>query len=144
MAISRQRELLASARSFAFETTLSGQHELDVMRKAASLGYKINLVFISLGTPAMSIGRISQRVLDGGHDIPATDVVRRFERSMSNLRQALKQSDRAFGLDNASPRARLLISIEDGKLKRATRDLPAWAIPVLSRYCNAEHEPNEE
>jgi predicted ABC-type ATPase len=132
LAIRRQEALLDARESFAFETTLSGRHELSLMRQAAGLGYKVNLVFIALGTPDLSIGRIVQRVLDGGHNIPAADVKRRYTRSMENLPEAVRLADRAFLIDNMRPRPRVLVSIEGGRLKRVARDLPAWAIPILS------------
>lgn len=84
LAIRRQQDMLAAGESFALETTLSGRHEIDVMRQAAARGYKVNLVFIALGTPDLSIGRIVQRVLDGGHNIPAVDVKRRYSNSGSS------------------------------------------------------------
>ncbi|WP_179404338.1 zeta toxin family protein [Burkholderia guangdongensis] len=133
LAIRRQQALLEAKESFAFETTLSGRHELDLMKQAALYGYKVNLVFIALGTPDLSIGRIVQRVLDGGHDIPAVDVKRRYERSMKNLPDALRLADRAFLIDNARARPRVLISIDAGKLKRVGRDLPPWAAEALSK-----------
>lgn len=134
LAISRQRGYLDERHSFAFETTLSGQHEIDIMSEAASLGYKVNLIFIAVGSAAMSIGRVCQRVVDGGHNVPAVDIVRRFSRSMDNLPQALQLANRAFLLDNIKPRPRLLISIDDGRVKRAVRDLPQWAHVALSTY----------
>jgi predicted ABC-type ATPase len=94
LAIRRQHDLLDAKESFAFETTLSGRHELELMRRAAASGYKVNLVFIALGTPELSIGRIVQRVLDGGHNVPPTDVKRRYGRSMEHLPQALRLADR--------------------------------------------------
>lgn len=73
-----QQALLDAEQSFAFETTLSGRHEMDLMRQASKQGYKVNLIFISLDTADLSIGRIVQRVLDGGHNVPSVDVKRRY------------------------------------------------------------------
>lgn len=141
LAIRRQQDMLAAGESFALETTLSGRHEIDVMRQAAARGYKVNLVFIALGTPDLSIGRIVQRVLDGGHNIPAVDVKRRYERSLANLPVALRLADRAFLIDNARARPRLLVSIDVSRLKRVVRNLPVWAQSTLSQYAEARLTP---
>lgn len=141
LAICRQQDMLSAGESFAFETTLSGRHEMAVMRQAAARGYKVNLVFIGLGTPDLSIGRIVQRVLDGGHNIPSADVKRRYERSLANLPAALGLADRAFLIDNARARPRVLVSIEANRVKRIARDLPVWARSALSRYREALPRP---
>lgn len=96
LALRRQQALLHAQQSFAFETTLSGRHEIDLMRQAATRGYKVNLIFIALDTADLSIGRIMQRVLDGGHNVPTNDVKRRYSRSLANLPEALRLADRAF------------------------------------------------
>jgi predicted ABC-type ATPase len=132
LAIRRQQALLDADHSFAFETTLSGRHEIDLMRQAAKQGYKVNLVFIALDTADLSIGRIVQRVLDGGHNVPSVDVKRRYSRSLANLPEALHLSDRAFLVDNTRARPRVLVSIEAGRLKRAVRDLPRWAAAAVA------------
>lgn len=144
LAIRRQQSLLDAGESFAFETTLSGRHEIDLIRLAARRGYKVNLVFIALVTPDLSIGRIVRRVLDGGHNIPAADVKRRYGRSMANLPEALRLADRAFLIDNTRSRPRVLVSIEAGKLKRLARGLPQWALPAISTEYQFECESQDQ
>jgi predicted ABC-type ATPase len=114
----RQAQALSSIKSFAFETTLSGKHEVEMLRRAGLNGFKVNLVFVSTGDLAMSLGRIALRVLDGGHNVPTPDVVRRFYRSLENLPQAAALAKRVLLVDNSRERLRLLMSIENGRQKR--------------------------
>lgn len=130
-AIRRQEILLASGQDFSFETTLSGHRELAVLRRAKEAGFKVNIVYIGIGSPRATLGRIRQRVASGGHDIPPQDITRRFHRSLANLPRALEFADRAFVLDNSSRRYRLLLSMEGGQVKRISRHLPAWARDAL-------------
>ncbi|MEX3630483.1 MAG: AAA family ATPase [Burkholderia sp.] len=134
LAIERQNRLLMRGKSFAFETTLSGKRELWVMQNARERGYKLNVIFLALDGPALAVGRISGRVLAGGHDVPTRDVLRRFQRSIENLPAALAMADRAFVFDNSGDRRRLLLSLDRGKVKMLRRDLPEWAKPYLSQY----------
>nr|WP_280971457.1 AAA family ATPase [Cupriavidus gilardii]WDE72696.1 hypothetical protein [Cupriavidus gilardii] len=136
LTIARQRELLGQGKSFAFETTLSGRHELRLMEEAKNQGYKVNLVFFALDTPDLSVGRVAARVQAGGHNVPTFDVLRRYQRSLSNLPIALNLADRAFVLDNSGPRRRLLVSMEKGQVKRLSRDLPEWVRPALAPFRN--------
>ena len=77
---------LAKARAdFAFETTLSGQTHLSRLKRWKFLGYRIEIAFLLLASPQIAIRRIAERVKQGGHDVPQSDVLRRFERGWKNF-----------------------------------------------------------
>jgi predicted ABC-type ATPase len=125
-AIHQQEALLTARTDFAIETTLSGHREMDLLRRAKEAGYKITLVYIGVNSPDVSLGRVNQRVAEGGHQVPPQDVARRYRRGMANLATALQIVDRAFVLDNSGQRRRLLLSMERGQVKRRSRNLPRW------------------
>ncbi|WP_420994734.1 AAA family ATPase [Cupriavidus sp. 30B13] len=126
-AVHRQEALLADGISFAVDTTLSGKRELALMRRAREAGYKVNLVFVGGPGPDLCIARIVQRVAEGGHWVPPDDVRRRHARSLANFAPAFALADRSFALDNAALRARLILSWDEGRLRRRSSRLPAWA-----------------
>src|SRR5712691_6884224 len=130
-AIQRQEAFLTQGMAFALETTLSGNRELELMRRARGIGYKVTLVYIGIDAPGLANVRIDQRVAEGGHHVPPEDVARRYSRSMANLTIALQLVDRAFVLDNSGQRRRLLLSMEQGQVKHRSRNLPRWAHDAL-------------
>ena len=67
LALLRQQKHIATGESFAWETTLSGKRELELMREAKVAGYKINLVFIGVRDAGLSMFRVADRVAAGGH-----------------------------------------------------------------------------
>jgi predicted ABC-type ATPase len=76
---------LAKAREdFAFESTLSGRTYLRLLNRWKAAGYRIEIVFLSLPSVQLALHRIATRVRQGGHDVPRTDVLRRFDRSSRN------------------------------------------------------------
>ena len=75
----RQRE------TFAVETTLSGKTYIRLFRRARELGYEIELHYLWLAKPSQAVDRVRRRVSMGGHHVPATDVRRRFKRSLVHL-----------------------------------------------------------
>lgn len=78
---------LVSARAdFAFETTMSGRTYLERVTKWKKAGYRIEIVFLKLDSPATALGRIANRVAEGGHNVPKADVIRRFKRGFPNFR----------------------------------------------------------
>ena len=78
--------LAARGDSFAFETTLSGRGYCRRILRWRSDGYVVALLFLSLPTPDAAVARVLQRVRQGGHDIPADVIRRRFDAGLKNLR----------------------------------------------------------
>jgi predicted ABC-type ATPase len=72
--------LARSRVSFAFETTMSGRTYLASLKRWKSVGYRIEIVFLRLNSPAVALRRIAARVRQGGHAVPRADVIRRIAR----------------------------------------------------------------
>jgi predicted ABC-type ATPase len=83
--IRRIRDLLESRVSFGFETTLAGTRYAVLLRKAREAGYLVHLLYIWLRSPELALARIAKRVEQGGHDVPADTVVRRYYRGLKNF-----------------------------------------------------------
>ena len=77
---------LARARvDFAFETTLSGLVYLSRLKRWKSAGYRIEIIFLRLPSTQLALRRVAARVRQGGHNVPRTDVLRRFKRGWDNF-----------------------------------------------------------
>lgn len=103
---------------FAFETTLSGQLYVNLLKSLKKKGYKIHLFFLWIPDTDLAMSRIKSRVAQGGHDVPIQDVLRRFSRSISNffkLYQSLADSWMLF--DNAGVIPILIAECKHGKVK---------------------------
>jgi len=74
-----------SGHNFAFETTLSGVHNLSQIKRWQNLGYTVKLWFIKLSTSELAIERVKSRVKQGGHDIAHATILRRFTSGLKNL-----------------------------------------------------------
>jgi predicted ABC-type ATPase len=101
---------LAKARAdFAFETTLSGLVHLRRLRRWKAAGYRIEIVFLRLPSPRLALRRIAARVKQGGHNVPRTDVIRRFARGWHNFQTAYRPLADAWAVyDNSRRTPRLL------------------------------------
>lgn len=71
--------------NFAFETTLAGRAYLRHIEQWRHRGYHVSLYFLSLPTVEMATARVAERVRQGGHDIPATVIRRRFATGRRNF-----------------------------------------------------------
>jgi len=78
-------ELLLKGESFAIESTLSGLGYVGIIKHAKELGYEVTIAYVYVDSPEFCLERIRIRVQNGGHDIPAEDVIRRYGRSKENF-----------------------------------------------------------
>ena len=101
---------LARLRSdFAFESTLSGLAYATRIKKWKAHGYRIEMYFVTLSSPALALRRIAARVKQGGHDVRREDVLRRFDRSSKNFQNIYRPlADTWFLYDNSGQSTRLL------------------------------------
>ncbi len=84
-AMRRMHGLLSKGESFAVESTLSGRAHVKIIEKAKALGYSTTIAYTFVDSPEVCIERIAVRVMNGGHDIPTEDVLRRYTRSKENF-----------------------------------------------------------
>ena len=80
LVLAELHRLARSRVSFAFETTMSGRTYLASLKRWKLAGYRVEIVFLRLDSPAVAMRRIAARVRQGGHDVPRADVLRRIAR----------------------------------------------------------------
>ncbi len=69
-------------KSFAVESTLSGNNIARIIEKARKQDYKIILLYSFLQNSTACIERVEKRVRNGGHNVPREDIVRRYYKSI--------------------------------------------------------------
>lgn len=124
--ILRTREYLAAGQSFAMETTLASRGPIESMAEARQLGFEVELWYICLEAPEWNIQRVGERVRQGGHGVPESDIRRRYERSLQNLPVALRNANKATVYDNAGAIPRLVLKTRNGEVAWLAPDAPAW------------------
>lgn len=82
---------VAEARSFAFESTLSGLTYVRMIARWRAAGFKVKLIFLSLGSPEEAIARVAMRVRQGGHNVPAETIRRRFAAGLRNFHDVYRR-----------------------------------------------------
>lgn len=126
-----RRDLAARGVSFCMETVFSDPHgaKPGFLKECQANGYTVVLVFIGLESPELSLGRIIQRVEQGGHDVPDAKIEARFPRTYDNLGQALTFVDEALLFDNSSSDEpfRFVAAFKAGKRQRRKGFTPTWA-----------------
>ena len=83
--LERMHELARDRQDFAIETTLASRTFAGWAQRLAQDGYRTRLLFLALPDPEIARQRVALRVADGGHDIPAHVIHRRFHRGIRNF-----------------------------------------------------------
>ncbi len=77
--------MVSHRENFAFETTLSGLSYARHIPRWRQAGYHIKLIFLSLPSVDLAIARVKNRAAQGGHNVPADTVCRRFDTGLRNF-----------------------------------------------------------
>lgn len=103
--------LVERGADFAWESTLSGLGHVKRIQTMKRLGYHVEIIYLRLATPRLALRRISARVRQGGHNVPRTDVLRRFARSWQNFETRYRPLADAWAVyDNSSRPPKLIES----------------------------------
>jgi len=81
----RLAEFFENNKSFAVESTLSGNNIVRIINQARKQNYKIILVYSFLQNCTNCIERVKFRVKNGGHNVPEEDIIRRYYKSIINF-----------------------------------------------------------
>ena len=132
IASERRASLMADRKSFATETVFSHPSKLELISQAKALGYRVMAFHISVAHPDLSVARVGERVIEGGHPVPEEKIRNRYDRSGPLIRKAIMSSDIGHVFDNSqlnqSP-ARVL-SFTNGVLTFALPQLPDWVLDL--------------
>ena len=127
-------ECLEQGRDFVFETVFSSPEKLEFLKKAKEAGFFIRFFYVCTSDPSINVARITQRYLNGGHEVPISKVISRYYKSLLNAEEAIAFVDRAYVYDNSidDQLPRLLYRTIDGELfKRYTEEIPNWAQTMI-------------
>ena len=103
---------------------MAGKTYIQLLRRLKQQGYAIHLFFLWIPSVELALVRIKDRVAQGGHNVPAADVHRRFGRSVQNfwkVYRPLLDSWMVFDTSTAPPA--LIAKEEGGKLTVAGADV---------------------
>jgi predicted ABC-type ATPase len=140
----RLEAAIAEGSAFTFETTLGGETITRLLIEAATRGERARIWFAGLEHVDLHLRRVAARVKKGGHDIPESDVRKRWVGSHANLirliphvteLQVYDNSEERDPADGEKPEPRLVLAIEEKRLTyppaERLAETPKWAKPIV-------------
>lgn len=132
-----REKCLVEHKSLIFETVLSVEDKIDYVLRAKEAGFFIRFFFVCTEHPTINAARIARRVMEGGHDVPITKIISRYDKSIANSSIVSEFVDRAYIYDNSveDVDAQLLFRLKEGKLvKQYVNVIPRWALAIYGKY----------
>jgi predicted ABC-type ATPase len=93
--------LLLRMSDFTFETVLSTQRNLDLMKRAAKSGYEVRCIYVLTCDVDINVARVMTRVASGGHDVPEDKIRSRYSRALNLIPEVVQVCVRVLIYDNS-------------------------------------------
>jgi predicted ABC-type ATPase len=120
VADSIRRELVKRRESFVFETVFSDPvgDKVAFLKEAAESCYGVVLCYIGISGPDVSEDRVAMRISQGGHSVPGEKLRSCFDRTVEDLRAAVRELPHVLIYDNDDLRDpyRQVAVLEQGRL----------------------------
>ncbi len=100
--------------SFTFETVLSTSRNIELLKRAKKIGYRIEVIFVLTCNAEINVARVKHRVQNGGHNVPEDKIISRYSKSIANISELLKIADVMWVVDNSSSKADLIVYSKNG------------------------------
>lgn len=131
----RRKQLLSLGQSFVSETVFSHASKLALIHEAQAQGFFVLLLVVALDQPERLLTRVSNRVMEGGHNVPSERILARYPRTLALLTQAVRLADAALvhdSFDVMPGSHKLVATCEKQNTRILHQPLPQWAQQVLA------------
>lgn len=102
-----RNKLVDEQQDFTFETVLSTDRNLKLLKKAKDNGYFIKCFYVLTANPQINISRVQVRKESGGHDVPKDKIISRYGRALDLIPQLLEVCDVCHIYDNSDQPSRI-------------------------------------
>lgn len=107
----RFEKALNSVNAIVIESTLSGKTLRHRIRDAKNHGFLVTIVFVLLESADACVDRVAERHKKGGHNVPESDIRRRYGRSLVNFWQIYRELSDHWLIANNSGRVPVDVAI---------------------------------
>lgn len=124
---------LAARRSFITESVFSHPSKVDLVARAVEAGYRVHLRVLIVPVN-LSVARVAQRVVEGGHDVPETKIRQRHERLWTHVVDAMDAAYETRVYDSSGQSGQDFVEVaryQYGTVLGDTR-WPSWAPSALT------------
>ncbi len=108
-----REKMIEQKKDFTFETVLSTERNLILLRKAKEQGYFVRCIYVLTSNADINVARVSAREALGGHGVPEEKIRQRYERAIKLIPQLLETCDVLHLYDNTETPFRIFKKRKD-------------------------------
>ncbi len=108
-----REKMLSENKDFTFETVLSTDRNLDLLRKAREKGYFIRCIYVLTANPSINVARVNAREALGGHGVPEDKIRSRYVKALALIPQLVEVCDILHVYDNTQEPFRIFKKRKD-------------------------------
>lgn len=107
MADEKRNSLIDNNKSFTFETVLSTDRNLKLLKRAKAKGYFIRCIYVLTANPQINVSRVFVRTQSGGHNVPKDKIFSRYDKALKLIPELLEVCDVCHIYDNSDEPTRI-------------------------------------
>ena len=108
-----RERMITLKKDFTFETVLSTNRNMDLLKRAREQGYFVRCIYVLTADPMVNIARVNARKAFGGHGVPEDKVVSRYGKALALVPELVKVCDIMHIYDNTEEPFRIFKKRKD-------------------------------
>ena len=108
-----REDMIAQKKDFTFETVLSTERNLLLLKKAKNSGFFVRGIYVLTIDPQINISRVNAREALGGHGVPKDKIISRYNRALKLIPELVDVCDILHIYDNTEDPYRIFKKRKD-------------------------------
>lgn len=108
-----REKMISEKRDFTFETVLSTDRNLLLLKKAKEQGYFVRCIYVLTANADINVARVSARQAIGGHGVPEDKIRSRYSKALALIPQLVEVCDVLHVYDNTKEPFRIFKKRKD-------------------------------
>ena len=108
-----REKMIKEKMDFTFETVLSTDRNLNLLRKARETGYFVRGIYVLTNNPGVNVARVNAREALGGHGVPEDKIRSRYSKALALIPQLVEVCDILHVYDNTNEPFRIFKKRKD-------------------------------
>ncbi len=96
-----REDCVLKKQSFTFETVLSTDRNLKLLKKAKAEGFFIKCIYVLTSNPDINVARVESRTATGGHSVPEEKIRSRYGKALNLIPELISVCDVVHIYDNS-------------------------------------------
>ena len=108
-----REKMVSEKKDFTFETVLSTDRNLLLLKKAKEQGYFVRCIYVLTANADINVARVSARQAIGGHGVPEDKIRSRYSKALALIPQLVEVCDILHVYDNTKEPFRIFKKRKD-------------------------------